>query len=76
MSYNVIYKHYESCFDKHGDSHLGVDWPIKDDVDKRFDIMLNVIKDNNKKVSILDFGCGCGHLLEYIQKKKLNIQFH
>jgi cyclopropane fatty-acyl-phospholipid synthase-like methyltransferase len=76
MSYNVIYKHYENCFDKHGDSHLGVDWPNEDDVHKRFDVMLNIIKDNNKKVSILDFGCGCGHLLEYIQSNKnLNIEY-
>ena len=36
--------------------------------------MLNIINDNSKKVSILDFGCGCGHLLDYINEKKLNIE--
>jgi len=25
--YSSIYKHYEECFDRHGDTHLGVDWP-------------------------------------------------
>lgn len=76
MSYENLYKHYESCFEKHGDSHLGVDWPNKDDVLKRYDIMLNIIENKNKKVSILDFGCGCGHLLEYIQEQKLNIEYY
>ena len=52
MSYQIIYKHYEKCLDKYGDSHLGVDWPNKEDVYKRFDIMLNVIKNKNTKVSI------------------------
>jgi SAM-dependent methyltransferase len=71
MSYKTIYKHYEECFDKYGDTCLGVDWPNKEDVNIRFDIMLNVIKDKTRKVSILDFGCGCGHLLEYIQEKNI-----
>jgi SAM-dependent methyltransferase len=75
MSYKIIYKHYEKCLDKYGDSHLGVDWPNKEDVYKRFDMMLSVIKDKNTKFSLLDFGCGCGHLLEYIEENKLNIEY-
>ena len=76
MSYENLYKHYEGCFENHGDTHLGVDWPNKDDVLKRYDIMLNIIENKNKKVSILDFGCGCGHLLEYIQEQNLNIEYY
>ena len=75
MSYKNIFQHYENCFETHGDSHLGVDWPNKEDAVKRYEVMLNIIKDNNKKVSILDFGCGCGHLLNYINEKKLNIEY-
>lgn len=25
--YRSIVDHYEACLEKHGDSHLGVDWP-------------------------------------------------
>ena len=75
MYYDVIYKHYERCLEKYGDNNLGVDWPNKEDVNKRNAIMLNLIKDKNKKVSLLDFGCGCANLLEYIQDQNFNIEY-
>ena len=73
--YYTIYQHYESCLEKYGDNNLGVDWPNKEDVDTRFKIMTDIIinKDINNK--ILDFGCGCGHLYEYILKNNLNITY-
>jgi len=73
--YHTIYKYYESCLDKHGDNNFGVDWPNKEDVDTRFKIMTDIVinKDINNK--ILDFGCGCGHLYEYILKNNLNITY-
>lgn len=74
--YNCLYEHYDKCFEKYGDSHLGVDWPNKQDSITRMQIMLNLIQKNNtQKVHILDFGCGCGHLLEYIQEHDLNIKY-
>lgn len=76
MSYKKIYEHYEKCFDLHGDTHLGVDWPKEDDVHKRFDVMLNIIKNKNEISTVLDFGCGCGHLLEYINNNDMNIDYY
>lgn len=67
--YLEIVEHYEHCLEKHGDNHLGVDWPKKEDVGKRYKIMLEIVllyKKNNTKTSILDFGCGTAHLNEYI----------
>jgi SAM-dependent methyltransferase len=72
-AYSKIIKHYENCLEKHGDNHLGVDWPKLDDVDKRYKIMLDIIRlneENYSLVSLLDFGCGTAHLLEYIKKNK------
>jgi len=66
---DTIVKHYEDCLDKHGDTHLGVDWPKSADVDKRYRVMLDIIRfasHNVSKVSLLDFGCGAAHLLQYI----------
>ena len=68
--YINIVQHYESCFEKYGDTHRGVDWPDEDDANTRYKIMLEVIKpQNNGPVSLLDFGCGTSHLYEYILNK-------
>ncbi|MDC0459772.1 class I SAM-dependent methyltransferase [Crocinitomicaceae bacterium] len=70
--YKEIIKHYESCLEKHGDNHLGVDWPKIDDIDKRYHVMLDMIRLNlDKDVTLLDFGCGTAHLLEFIHKNKI-----
>ncbi len=66
--YQSIINHYEACYEEHGDSHLGVDWPNKKDTITRFSVMLDVILDKTNKTSLLDFGCGTGHLLEHIQE--------
>jgi len=66
-----IVRHYEGCFDKHGDSHLGVDWPKLEDVDKRYKVMIDLIRldsEDPDKVSLLDFGCGTGELNTYLKK--------
>lgn len=77
--YKKIIDHYENCLDKYGDNHLGVDWPNKEDANKRYKVMLDIIKFNEdyyKKVSLLDFGCGTSHLLDYVQENKIkNIDY-
>lgn len=72
--YREIIEHYESCFEKYGDTHLGLDWPIEDDVSKRYKIMLEVItlKEEKNDLTLLDFGCGTANLLEYINKNKFH----
>ena len=69
-AYDKIVAHYEACLEKHGDTHLGVDWPKSDDADKRYKVMLDILRLNevHQSVSLLDFGCGTAHLLEYINK--------
>lgn len=66
--YLSIVSHYESCLEKHGDTHLGVDWPKQEDAATRYRVMLEAIKraDQTRKVRLLDFGCGASHLYEYI----------
>jgi SAM-dependent methyltransferase len=72
--YLNIVSHYESCLAQHGDTHLGVDWPKGEDVEKRHRVMLEVIKpaSRGEKVSLLDFGCGAAHLNEYIVERGLD----
>lgn len=70
--YTKIVDHYEDCLEKHGDNHLGVDWPKLEDVDTRYKIMLDIIQLNQlNQATLLDFGCGTAHLLEYINKNEI-----
>src|SRR5438128_1039095 len=65
--YCEIVAHYEDCLERHGDSHLGVDWPRKEDAEKRYQVMLEVIrKPRSNRVQLLDLGCGAAHLYEYM----------
>lgn len=67
--YLEIVAHYESCLELHGDSHLGVDWPDKEDADRRYQVMIELVPGDSrdKAVSLLDFGCGTAQMWQYIQ---------
>lgn len=69
-NYKSIVTFYEKCFDKHGDTHKGLDWPNMPDLIRRYDTMLGVIKEDEKEVSLLDLGCGTAMLYDYIKKGK------
>lgn len=77
--YDKIVEHYEECLEKHGDNHLGVDWPKLEDVNTRYKVMLDLLwfnENSNNNISLLDFGCGTAHLFEYIKEKKYdNIEY-
>jgi hypothetical protein len=72
--YREIVRHYEGCLAQHGDSHRGVDWPNAADALKRYRVMLDVMRPGvtDNRPSLLDFGCGAAHLLDYIQTNKLD----
>lgn len=74
--YKKIISHYEACLEQHGDTHLGVDWPNLADAQKRYQVMLALIKPQQSKEKLLDFGCGTAHLYDYILAKKIeNIEY-
>jgi len=54
-------------------SSLKVGWTSKEEQYTRFAILLNVgVKDGDK---ILDYGCGLGHLVDYLESKNLNVNY-
>jgi SAM-dependent methyltransferase len=70
--YIEIVEHYESCLARHGDSHLGVDWPKAQDAETRYRVMLELIPAPRPSiVKLLDFGCGTSHLYEHIVARGL-----
>ncbi|HEY0972517.1 MAG TPA: class I SAM-dependent methyltransferase [Gemmatimonadales bacterium] len=67
--YEPIVAHYEACLARHGDTHLGVDWPNRADADTRYRVMLEVMRRApGEHVELLDFGCGAAHLYEFMQR--------
>ena len=68
-------KHYESCLEKYGDSHLGVDWPNADEAETRYRVMLDVVDPSQEGVSMLDFGCGASHFYQYLQRQGIAISY-
>ena len=69
--YHGIVSHYESCLEKHGDSHLGVDWPDAADARTRYQVMLDLLRPSDTQVRLLDFGCGASHLLDYLGERRV-----
>jgi SAM-dependent methyltransferase len=73
--YKSIVSFYEGCFEQYGDGPNGHHWPNLEDLEKRYNTMLSVIKDPNQKNTLLDFGCGSamlyGHILENFPDAKI-----
>lgn len=75
--YHQIRTCTEGYFQREGDSPLGMGWPNAPDARRRFDVMLDVIRDANSPAELLDFGCGTGHLYEHILKREgLKVGYH
>ena len=73
--YLKIKEHYEACLEKHGDTHLGVDWPKEEDVKTRYRVMLDVVKDKGDANTLLDFGCGTAHLFEFMKENRPSLKY-
>lgn len=75
--HRTIISHYEACLAQHGDTNLGVDWPNKEDAEKRYRIMLEVAPENSQGLTLLDFGCGASHLYPYLQHSRFaGLKYH
>ena len=63
--YEILKKHYEDCLARHGDTHLGVDWPKPDEARLRHEIMWGLLA-SHKPATLLDVGCGLSHFYEFL----------
>jgi hypothetical protein len=68
--HHTIIAHYESCLARHGDTHLGVDWPNEQDAETRYAVMLGVVRACAAGMTLLDFGCGASHLYPYLRRSR------
>lgn len=65
--HRALVAHYEACLVKFGDSHRGVDWPNERDAHRRYLVMLDLVRECEPGMTLLDFGCGASHLYPYLQ---------
>ena len=66
--YLAIVSETETYLDRYGDTYRGVGWTrTQQDVDQRYAVALDVVRTTGP-VSLLDFGCGASHLLEFIER--------
>jgi SAM-dependent methyltransferase len=54
----------------HGDNWQGVGYThSEEEAHSRYALMLEVIRERTEPVSILDFGCGLAHMLDYLESR-------
>lgn len=64
--YQQLVEHYETCFEEHGATAKGVDWPDEKDLATRFEVMTDLFRPAPEGFRLLDLGCGPGLLLDHI----------
>src|SRR5262245_37201125 len=65
----ALVSHYERCFERHGVSPRGVDWPNASDLEARFTVLLSILDGlpDQPPPALLDVGCGPGLLLDFMR---------
>lgn len=67
----ALVAHYEKCLALHGDTPRGVDWPDAESARIRYRVMTELMR-ADRAPSLLDFGCGAGHFLDYLRQTGRN----
>jgi SAM-dependent methyltransferase len=74
-SYSSIVAFCEDKLREHGDNYLGVGWTKRpEDADVRYRVMLEVMDGahHHAPQTLLDFGCGASHLLDYMRRRGID----
>ena len=66
--FSPIVEQSERYFAEHGDNNFGVGWPSADSAEVHYRVISDLVPRSSSPVSVLDFGCGLGGLLEYLQR--------
>ena len=63
---DTVRSHYTALLERHGDSPQTAQWADLETQERRMQILAEV--GDLSRAKILDFGCGTGHLLTYLQQ--------
>ena len=70
-----VNKYYTEKIREYGRTSQGVDWNGDESHHIRFDQLIKVFSDNCKDFSLLDYGCGFGSLIEFLDGKGVEFQY-
>jgi SAM-dependent methyltransferase len=70
-----IADYYSEIISTHGPNAAGVDWNGAEGQRLRFKTLLNVLEPGNSRVSIDDYGCGYGALLDFMEGTGLDVDY-
>lgn len=71
---NRIKKYFEEKLNKHGATHLGVDYNSTESQEARFHQLIKVV-DSGVRYSLLDFGSGFGGMYDYLVRLGHDIHY-
>lgn len=72
LLHSEVRRYYTQKITAHGPTPLGVDWSCAMTQGLRFHQLLKIWEEATEPVSLNDFGCGYGALLQYLQGRSAN----
>lgn len=72
----ILTDHFGPLLNKHGNSHQSVNWGSQASQNLRFKTLLEPFLHEPDGTTLLDVGCGLGHLYSYIKEQNLNFEYH
>lgn len=77
-SYKKIAEYYNNAFIEYGDTPEGLAWDNQINLDKRYEVMFNLIKYPTQitpNTTVLDFGCGYGGFYKWIKEHEKLVEY-
>jgi SAM-dependent methyltransferase len=74
MSDDRLREHYESLYEKYGDSPEAVQYSSVETQEKRFQVLSEI--SDLMGSNILDFGCGLGHFGQYLNSNGIEVDYN
>ena len=72
---DAVARYYTSKVTEHGPTPRGVDWRDAESQALRFDTLLELIADGGPDLSINDYGCGYGALLDFLARRQGEFEY-
>ena len=73
MINNDISEHYKNLLAQHGDSPQAVQYSCHNSQERRFELLAEIGNLRHKRIR--DFGCGTGHLGNYLTKQGIEFEY-
>lgn len=77
VDWSPVQRFYLEKFQRYQDSPLSLGWNSRESQELRYHIFLQIEQFTSKKIgpgaSLLDLGCGLGHLADFLERKEIEV---